>query len=183
MHGTLPAIRRARIVRRCDNMWTYAESEILREYWPEIEAIRKRLPHRTELAIRHMARRCGLIPSKVQHIWTAAQDRMLKRMAANGATRKEMAEALNLTAGCVANRLQYTKTHIAKRAPAPIGEPLVDAIRRRAFDLKIGVVDLDRSLGGGKPFQSARWRLPSPRCLHQAVKALGGTLIVQWEDE
>lgn len=183
MHGTLPAIRRARCVRRAHGMWTYAESEILRELWPSIEAIRERLPHRTEPAIRHMAKRCRLIPDKVQHIWTAAQDRALKRMAANGATRKEMAEALNLTVGCIANRLQYTKTPIAKRAPAPIGDPLVDAIRRRAFDLKIGIVDLDRSLGRAKVFQSARWRLPSPRCLHQAVKALGGTLVAQWEDE
>lgn len=182
MHGTLPAIRRSRIVRR-DDTWTYTESEVLREAWPSMDAIRKRLPHRSERAIRKMAKRCGLIPDKLQHIWTGAQDRTLKRMAANGATRKEIADALGLTPGQVSNRLQYTKTNIAKRAPVLIGDPLVDAIRRRAFDLNISIVDLDRSLGRGKAFRSARWRLPSPRCLHQAVKALGGNLVVQWEAE
>lgn len=183
MHGTLPAIRRAKIIRR-DDTWTYAESEILRESWPSIEAIRKRLPHRTEGAIRFMAKRCGLIPDKIQHIWTAAQDRNLKRMAANGATRKEMADALGLTALQVAGRLQYTKTQIAKRAPVLLGDPLVDAVRRRAFDLKISMVDLDRSLGRHKVFQNAwKQKLVGPIHLHKAVKALGGSLVVQWEEE
>lgn len=183
MHGTLPAIRRSRIVRR-DDSWTYIESEVLREFWPSMDAVRKRLPHRTERAIRNMAKRCGLIPDKVQHIWTAGQDRALKRMAANGATRKEMADALGLCVPQVANRLQYTKTHVAKRAPVLLGEPLVDAVRRRAFDLKISMVDLDRSLGKHKVFQNAwKQKLVGPTHLHKAVKALGGSLVVQWEEE
>lgn len=183
MHGTLPAIRRARAVRRSDNMWSYAESEILRRFWPAMDALRERMPHRTEIAIRNMAKRCGLVPDKVQHIWTAAQDKTLKRMAANGATRKEMAEVLSLTVAHITNRLQYTKTNIAKRAPVIIGDPLVDAIRQRAFDLKISIADLDRSLGRSKIFRSAKRHPPSPRQLHQAVKALGGKLVVQWEAE
>lgn len=183
MHGTIPAIQRARVVRRSDNMWTYAETEILRELWPSIEAIRMRIPYRTESAIRFMAKRCGLIPDKVQHIWTAAQDRTLKRMAANGATRKEIAEALGLTVVHITNRLQYTKTNIAKRAPILVGDPLVDAIRRRAFDLKITMADLDRSLGRANVFRSPRRNPPSPRSLHQAVKALGGNLVVEWIED
>lgn len=115
MHGTLPAIRRARAIHRSDGMWTYTESEVLREFWPSIDAIRQRLPHRSERAIRQMAKRYGLTPDKFQHIWTAAQDKTLKHMAPNGATRKEMADALGVTAFPVANRLQYTKTNIAKR--------------------------------------------------------------------
>lgn len=182
MHGTLPAIQRAKIIRR-DDTWTFIESEVLREFWPSIEAIRQRLPHRSERAIRQMAKRCGLVADKVQHIWTAAQDRTLKRMAANGATRKEMADALGLTAFQVAYRLQYTKTTIAKRAPTLIGNPLVDAIRRRAFDLKISIADLDRSLGRTKFFQTAQKRQISTNHLHKAVKALGGSLVVQWEEE
>ncbi|WP_395448678.1 hypothetical protein ACHMW7_28380 [Aminobacter sp. UC22_36] len=183
MHGTLPAIRRMRVVRR-DDSWTYIESEVLKEFWPSIEVIRKRLPHRTERAIRNMAKRCGLIPDKAQHIWTAGQDRTLKRMAASGATRKEIADTLGLTALQVASRLQYTKTHIAKRAPVMLGDPLVDAVRRRAFDLKISMVDLDRSLGRHKVFQNAwKQKLVGPIHLHKAVKALGGSLVVQWEEE
>ena len=183
MHGTLPAIRRPRIIRR-DDSWTFIESEALKEFWPSLDTIRKRLPHRSERAIRKMAKRCGLIPDKVQHIWTGGQDRTLKRMAANGATRKEMAEALGLSIPQISNRLQYSKTTIAKRAPILLGEPLVDAIRKRAFDLKISMADLDRSLGRHKVFQSAcKAKLVKPNHLHKAIKALGGTLVVQWVDE
>ena len=57
-----------------------------------MEAVRKRRPHRSEIAIWSMAKWCGLIPDKIQHIWTAGQDRTLKRMAANGAKRKEMVD-------------------------------------------------------------------------------------------
>lgn len=75
------APQRAGIVRRCDNVLTCAESEILQKLSPSMEAIRERMPHRTALAIRYMAKRCGVIPHKVQHIWAAAQGRALKRMA------------------------------------------------------------------------------------------------------
>lgn len=132
MHGTLPAIRRSSIVRR-DDSWTYIESEVLKEFWPSMEAVRKRLPHRSEIAIRSMAKWCGLIPDKIQHIWTAGQDRTLKRMAVNGATRKEMADALGLTILQIANRLNYTRTRIAKRTPILLGEPLVDARQAQGF--------------------------------------------------
>lgn len=38
MHGTLQPLRRARIVRR-DDTWTYLETEILREYWPDVRVL------------------------------------------------------------------------------------------------------------------------------------------------
>lgn len=106
MHGNFPTFPRARIVRR-DDTWTFVESELLRKHWPDVELLRKHLPHRRETAIRHMAKRCGLIPDKVQNIWTGAQDLKLRRFAAQGMDRKTIAQELGLTVQQVANRLNW----------------------------------------------------------------------------
>lgn len=63
MHGTIQSFPRARVVRR-DDSWTYRETEVLREHWPDMAAIRKMLPYRTERAIGDMARKCGVAPQR-----------------------------------------------------------------------------------------------------------------------
>jgi hypothetical protein len=184
MHGNFPVFRRPRIWRH-DESWMLVEGELLRKHWPDVELLRKLLPHRTELAIRHMAKKCGLIPDKVQNVWTMAQDSKLRRFAAEGKDRKTMAQELGLTVAQVANRLLYKKITIAKKPPAMTGHPLEDAIRRRAFDLRMTTRDLDRSLGYKKGFGNC-WRGSkgvSPVRIHEAVKALGGRLVVEWTDE
>lgn len=183
MHGNFPSFRRARIVRR-DDTWTFVESEVLRKHWPDTELLRRHLPHRSEKAIRRMAKKCGLIPDKEQHIWTIAQDSKLRRFAAEGRDRKSMACELGLTVAQVANRLLYKKINIAKRPPVPTGDALVDAIKRRAFDLRMTTIDLDRSLGNKKVFRNfCRGKTVPPARIHQAVAALGGRMVVEWDDE
>lgn len=183
MHGTIRPFTRARIVRR-DNCWTYRETEVLREHWPDMAAMRKLLPHRTATAIRHMAAKCGAAPPKDQHIWTGAEDKRLRALAASGASRKEMAAALGLSPLQVQNRLSYARIRIAKRPPRLCGNLLVDAVRQRAFHLNISMVDLDRSLGKRQLFQrTASNRCIAPRHIDQAVKALGGRLTIVWDEE
>ncbi|TIQ35974.1 MAG: hypothetical protein E5X48_11150 [Mesorhizobium sp.] len=182
MHGTFEP-RPVRIVR-ADNTWTFNESELLRKHWPDVALLRKLLPHRSERALRDMAARCGLIPQKEQNIWTGAQDKKLRQMAAAGNSRKEIAAELGLTVGQVANRLLYRKINLAKRPPVQIGNELLDQIRRRAFDLNMSIADLDRSLGSRHIFQTAwKGRHISPKHIHRAVKALGGELKIKWADE
>jgi hypothetical protein len=185
MHGNPGPVRRTRIVRR-DDSWTFIESEILREHWPDVDLLAKLLPHRKATAMRHMAKRCGLIPDKVQNVWTGAQDSKLRRFAAQGIDRKTIAQELGLTVQQVANRLNYRKLNLAKRPPLPTGNDLADAIRRRAFDLRMTTVDLDRSLGGKKVFQNCykgrKKRIPAAR-IQQAVSALGGRLLIEWIGE
>ncbi|TPJ34273.1 hypothetical protein [Mesorhizobium sp. B2-6-5] len=183
MHGNLGPIRSARIIRR-DDTWTFAETEILRRHWPDVALLRKVLPHRTAGAMRFMAKKCGLIPDKVQNVWTGAQDKKLRQMAAAGDTRKQIAAELGLTVAQIDNRLLYRKINLARRPPKAIGDPLVDEVRRRAFDLKMTVVELDRSLGDRLVFQSAwKGRRIGLNHIHRAVKALGGVLKIEWIDE
>lgn len=183
MHGNFPNLRRARIVRR-DDTWTYVESEILRKHWPDLNILAKLLPHRKATAMRHMAKRCGLIPDKVRNVWTGAQDKKLRQMASAGATRKDIAAELSLSVGQVANRPNYRRINLARRPPKPYGDPLIDEVRRRAFSLNISAAELDRSLGDRRIFQAAwKGRHIGATHIHRAVKALGGVLKVEWIDE
>ncbi|RJG46650.1 hypothetical protein D3Y55_21935 [Mesorhizobium sp. DCY119] len=131
-----------------------------------------------------MAKRCGLIPERVQHIWTAAEQSKLRRLAVTGVTRKEIAAELGLSVQQVAGRMMYSKIHLAKRPPKLVGDPIVDAIRLRAFDMKMSIADLDRSLGRTKTFQTCTHGKPiSPAHIYRAVRALGGRMVVEWIDE
>ncbi|WP_442583145.1 hypothetical protein ACSBOB_14795 [Mesorhizobium sp. ASY16-5R] len=175
--------RRARIIRR-DNSWTYSETEIIRSHWPDSDAIRSALKHRSSLAITNMAKRLGLVPQRDQHIWTAAEISRLRRLAASGASRQEMARELGVTLKQVTSQLNRTRIHVAKRRPVMVGDELVDAVRQRAFDVDMSLATLDRSLGRRKTFQTiGRGKPVNPVHIHEAVKALGGRLLVQWPSD
>jgi len=181
MHGTVLPNRRA--IARRDDSWTYRETEALREHWPDMGALRRCLPHRSEKAITYMAHRCGVIPPKDQHIWTAAEDKRLKAMALSGLTRKQMATAFGLSVTQVQNRLQYTKTNITRQPPAPCKDALAHAVRQRAFEMRMTVRDLDRSLGNQRIFQQAPHKdRVLVKHIDRAVKALGGRLTIVWDE-
>lgn len=167
--------------RRCLDSWMFTEVEVLRTYWPDVGLIRQHLPYRTERALRGMAKKCGLIPDKEQHIWTCAEQKRLKQMAAEGTTRKEMAADLGLTVEQVANRLLYCGIHVAKKPPILIGDPLTDAVRRRLFDMKMSIADFDRSFGRRRLF--GQHKPKSANVIAKAVKALGGNLTIEWPEE
>lgn len=182
MNETTRPFARSRIVRR-DDSWTYRETEALREYWPDMAAMRKLLPHRTERAIRGMAAKCGIALPKQQHVWTAAEDKRLRALAASGTTRKEMAVALDLSPLQIQNRLQYARIRVARRPPMLCGDALADAVRLRAFHMNITMRDLDRSLGNHRIFQNAITRKRVlPHHIEKAVNALGGRLTIVWDE-
>ncbi|MEW9838716.1 hypothetical protein [Mesorhizobium marinum] len=152
MHGTIVPPVASRIVRK-HNDWTLKEHEVVMSHWPEVDAIKQRLPHRTVGAIWAFAAKCNLKTSR--HVWTAPADAKMRKLAADGCSRVEIAKALGLTAKQVGRRAEYTRTAIRRRPPAPSRNPLVDAVRQRAFDLNMSLIDLDRSLGDRKIFQHA----------------------------
>jgi hypothetical protein len=172
--------RTNRVVRRL-NDWTLKEHEVLVSHWPDVTTIRKRLPHRTVRAIRGFAGKCNLLTQR--HIWTGAEDSKLRKMAAAGSSRAAIAHELGLSVQQVAGRLGHTRTRIARRPPAVSSDPLVNAIRVRAFNMSMSLADLDRSLGDRKIFQQASGRQRVKHVhVRRAVEALGGVLVVQWDD-
>lgn len=183
MDGTpAPAVPHPPRVIRKLNDWTLKEHEVVVSYWPDVRAIRKCLPHRTEAAIRAFAAKCNLTTSR--HVWTGAMDAKLRRFAAAGWSRKDIAGELGLRLNQVAGRLSYTGTKIASKPPAPSAHPLVNAIRQRAFSMNMTMIDLDRSLGSRKIFQQAAGKQNVSHVhIRKAVEALGGKLTIEWSEE
>lgn len=182
MHGTIQSVSRTRIVRR-DDSWTYRETEVLREHWPDMVAMRKLLPHRTETAIRHMATKCGAVPQKDQQIWTGAEDKRLRAFAGQGMPCKLIARELGLRPLQVTNRLRYIGIRIARKPPALCGDALADSVRQRAFQMNILMADLDRSLETGRIFRNAiTKKRVLPKHIDKAAKALGGRLTIVWDE-
>ena len=170
-----------RVHRRRDDC-TLKEHEVVVSHWPDVEAIRKRLPHRSKKTVQKFAGKCNLTTPR--HTWTAAEDAKLRKVAAQGMTRREIASELGMSHNSVFGRLSYTRTPIARKPPKPSFNPLATAIRQRAFDPHMTLADLDRSLGDQKVFRQAAGR-QFVRHIHieRAVKALGGRLAVEWIDE
>ncbi len=163
--------------------WTSAEKDVIQRKWPDMAELKRLLPHRTEIAIRWMAKKCGLIPEKEVHIWTAAEDKKSREWVKNGVSRKEIAARLGLTLHQVQCRFTYSGIRAPKLAPTPVRDPLANEIRKRAFEMKLTLRDLDLSLGRTHVFsrQCYSRKHASPKAIMKAVEALGGKLVIEWE--
>ncbi|MGI3128745.1 hypothetical protein [Nitratireductor sp. PBL-C9] len=184
MHQPIEPVgpQRIRSVRRRNSDWTMKEHEVIVSHWPDIETIEKCLPHRSRRAIRAFAGKCNLTTSR--HVWTAAEDMKLRKLAAAGESRRAIASEMGMSLNQIAGRMAYAGISLARKPPKPSTNLLVNAVRQRAFELHMTLSDLDRSLGSRKIFQQASG---SQRVAHthieRAVKALGGRLVVEWCDE
>lgn len=89
MHGTIgqESQRSYRVVRQ-KNDWTLKEHEVVVTHWPDLPTIQRILPHRSRGAIQHFAGKCNL--RKRQHIWTAAQDKVLKERVRDQVPRRRL---------------------------------------------------------------------------------------------
>lgn len=181
MHGTFQheEARGRRIVRRHSD-WTLKEHEVVVSHWPDIETIKRALPHRTRTAIQNFAGRCNL--RRPLHIWTQPEDQLLRRRVRESVPRQAIAKEMGLTLNQIANRMAYTNTRYGIRRPGETGDPLMTAIFKRAFELNMSRHDLDELCGSGGQFK--RWS-PARRIhrkhLWRAIEELGGRVVAEWE--
>jgi len=177
IHG----LRKTVPFRRWKDEWTLREHRVVVDHWPDKKAIHRILPHRTTTAIQSFASKCNL--PKPIHSWTTVEDALLKRRVREGVSRKLIAAELGLTTLQVQNRMKYAGIRYEPRPPAPTGNHLVDAVRLRSFGLRMSLTDLDRSLGRRKTFShGGRGHKVALDAINQAAKALGGRLVIEWEE-
>jgi hypothetical protein len=67
------------------------ESDTLKRLYPDYRALLKALPGRTRHAIKNHARQMGILHRR--HVWTGAEIARLRKMAAAGVARNEIAAA------------------------------------------------------------------------------------------
>ncbi|WP_117195265.1 hypothetical protein [Rhizobium terrae] len=160
-------------------IWTSAELGILQRLYPDLDAVARALPQRTPTAITHKARQIGLVPPL--RIWSASDAQKLRKPYVAGVPIDTLSEMFPRKSKRqiwhTANSMGYRRP---RRAPKITGMPLVDSIRRRAFDLHITMTELDAIVGKVQYFVCPRhvdWG-----ALQRAMEFLGGRPMVCWRE-
>lgn len=161
-------------------IWTTAELEVLRRFYPDLDAVARALPQRTSAATAHKARQIGLVPPL--RIWSNDEARKLRKPYVTGVPIDKLTEMFpgksKRQVWHKANKMGYRRP---RRTPKATGMPLVDSIRRRAFDLHITMIELDAIVGKARYFVCPRY--VDWRALQRAMEFLGGRPMVRWREK
>lgn len=107
--------------------------------------------------------------------------RQTRRPYTSGATSTEILELVpGKTMPQAWARARRSRFRHPRKPPRPTGLPVVDAVRRRAFELNLTMRDLDEITRSGSYFRSPRtvvWRH-----VGRAIEALDGELRVDWRE-
>ena len=165
--------------------WTPEEDDLVREHFQDRPKLRAMLPHRTGSAINHRVQDLGLNLNKRFFNVTAKDLTSIRQLAKTCRTYQEIADALGLSRHAVRHHMYRRGIRFARTAPKMTGVVMVDAIRQRAFEMKLSLRDLDRSLGYRQKYFSKAMNAHEVTIgqIAKAVKALRGQLVVVWDDE
>lgn len=166
-------------------LWSADEIACVKLLYPDVAAIRRRLPHRTRVAIMYRASLLKL--TRPRRNWTGADLARLRRLYPV-ASREELRAAFPGRAikhiQCAASRYKCRR----RRPHKPCGERLMNEILKRADGLRLSLRDLDEIAGTKSFFKRANWRRPPGKmnvngaAYLKAIAALGGRLVIEWED-
>lgn len=156
-------------------VWTSPEIETLRRQYPDYQAMAAALPHRTLSAIKTKTVRLKI--ARTRRVWAHSEFSSIKPPYAHGVRMAAILPAVpGKSAPQVYSKAASKKVRRPRRRPKLVGFAIVDAIRQRAFDLRLSMTDLDLMLGSKTYFRRPRsenWRL-----LHRAIVLLGGKVHV-----
>lgn len=160
-------------------VWTAREMSIVQRLYPDYQAIQRELPHRSYSAIRGFAQNYKIASKR--HVWTTQEVARLRQLYAR-ATRAELIEAFpGLTINQIVGQARFRGFQREKTGPKPLGIPILDAIRRRAFELNYSLTDLDAECRSKKYFQKAT-RSIIWKYVQRAIEYLEGVAVVRWQD-
>lgn len=170
-------IKRTGHTFRGHRVWTEEEVFTLLALYPDYAAAQKALPHRSLKALEMKIEKLGRARSR--SVWTAAEVTRLKRPYTSGASTAELLELFpGKTMAQVWGRAWKSRFRRPRKPPRPTRWPVVDAVRRRAFELNLTMGDLDEMARSGSYFRRP-WTL-NWRHVGKAIVALGGEVRVDW---
>lgn len=160
-------------------LWTAEEIGKLRCLYPDYAALVAALPSRTRAAIASKVRSMGL--ARPLRVWSEAEFRMMKPLYLRGVPVSEMLERLpGKTARQVWSKASHHEIRRPRLPPCLTGSKLVDAVRRRAFDLNMSMADLDAM--AGKRFRARSSERTDWGAVQRVLPHLGGRAVVRWND-
>lgn len=167
------------------DLWSKADDDTILRLYPDFEALAVALPNRTRDAIRVHASAYGL-RKQDQKSWSSRDERTLREINKRQGIKRNYMEAFPARSYVqICSKLQ--KMGLQRRRPPPVlfGVPIIDAVRRRAWDEGVNFRELDAATGGGR-----YWRKDSRKAatdgiswgrVARAVEYLGGTLNAVWD--
>ncbi len=177
-------MRREGMTMKGDKLWTEEERQIILAIGPDFDAIRKKLPKRTRIAIACQCRNMGM-KQRVQHIWSAAEISKLRKLYPS-ATREDICrEFSHSTWVNIMQTARYHGFRRKKRPFKPTGNTPVDEMLVKLFEAKFSLHDLDKECRTKRYFQKGKWRYKRPNYNHlaKALDVLDGEFRVEWRDE
>lgn len=167
---------RTGFTRAGQRLWTDEEIAALRQHYPDQVKCQVSIPLRTWVAIKGKALRLGL--ARPLRVWLHREEQVVRRDYPSEISVVDIAAAVAKTDRQVWGKASSKRLRRPRKRPLPAPDPLVDAIRQRAFDLSITLADLDRDIGHGSRFRIRR-AARSNRLIVAAVKILGGRIVAR----
>ncbi|TGQ79343.1 hypothetical protein EN850_20865 [Mesorhizobium sp. M8A.F.Ca.ET.207.01.1.1] len=164
-------------------LWTPAERAVLTKWFPDYKAMKKRLPKRSMAAITGQCHLMGL--STPKPAWTAADRTKLRRLF----TTVSKAELLAAFPDRTWTSLQVNGYQMGlrrwRKPYVKTSHPVIDDVREACRTKGHFMPDLDVYAGTGRYFSklAQRRKKHDLRKVDKAVKALGGTLVIEWGDD
>lgn len=162
------------------HFWSLEQDKIIRRLHPDIGAIRRALPGRSEQAIRKRIRRLGM-PIRTRS-WTSDRNSVLMQLAPK-LSDIEIAQCLGSTriaVACQRRRLGLLRNGRAKRDKIKL--QIVSDIRNEAVRQGITLKSLVKPAYAGIFCPSASLSKISWRTVATAVDVLAGDLYVEWDN-
>jgi len=168
-------------------IWNKKEDQILRAHFPDLKAAKRRLKRRTLGAIGARARFLNMHVGRY-HQWTAAEVSRLRRIYPVSSKEQVLQAFPGLRWQQILGKLTHCHIRKKRRPPTVTGVPVIDAIRRRAFDLRISMRELDRIVCSPgyfvrhSSFRTSKSRMHrwSDAYIYRAIEALGGDVLASW---
>lgn len=178
-HAARDRMRRTETNLAGQPLWTEGEILALRGHWPDRASVAKLLPTRTPKAIENKAHRLQLTTPR--RIWTAADLRTIRPRYPTDEPVNSIGEVVSKTKHQVWNKASKVRLKRPRRRPKASADPLVHAIRQRAFDLRIPLHGLDRDVRQGPYFVKVNPPL-NRLAVMRAVRILGGHFSVRFPE-
>ncbi|MGK6313749.1 hypothetical protein [Neorhizobium sp. DT-125] len=176
-------MQRAGVNMKGHKLWDDDERRILIEHRGDYRTMCKMLPHRSLAAIYGQCSTLGIRHKK--HIWSAAEISKLRRIYRNGRPEDICAEFPHSPWINIRKVATYHGLSRARNKPYKLtGIPALDEVRRRCFEIRWTMVDLDKAARTGTYFYRAGWigKRINHRALGRAIEALDGIVQAQWND-
>ncbi|WP_037470691.1 hypothetical protein [Sinorhizobium fredii] len=163
--------------------WKAEEDLVCRLFHPDYFAIQQILYNRTPRAIRARCQKLGLARRRRQ--WGPLDKQKLRKLYPS-TSREEICAAFPDVAW--ENIQAVARYYGWKRDKKPYkitGVVSLDQVRRRCYEIKWTMRDLDEESRTKRYFQTRGYRSKHPnfRAIHRAVQTLGGQMEVRWTAE